>query len=96
MRKSNTQTLSSVIHEYIKVLDIENKLQEVRLIESWPEVVGLIIAKKTSRLYLKNRVLFVYLNSSVVRSELLRIREGLIKALNEKAGRKIIDEIVFR
>jgi hypothetical protein len=88
--------LSSVIHEYLKALDIENKLQEVRLIEGWPEVVGLIIAKKTARLYLKNRVLFVYLNSSVVRSELLRIREGLIKALNEKAGGKIIDDIVMR
>jgi hypothetical protein len=96
MRKSNTQALSSVIQEYMKVLNIENKLQEVRLIEAWPEVVGLLIAKKTSRLYLKNRVLFVYLNSSVVRTELLRIREGLIKALNEIAGGKVIDDIVFR
>lgn len=96
MRKSNTQPLGEVIHDYLKALDIDKKLQDVRLIDSWPEVVGIAIAKKTARLYIKNRVLFVYLNSSIVRSELLRIREGLVKALNDKAGTKVINEIVIR
>ena len=96
MRKSNTQPLGEVIHDYLKALDIDNKLQEIRLIDSWPNIVGIAVAKKTDRLYLKNRVLFVYLNSSIVRSELLRIREGLIKALNDRAGIKLIDDIVLR
>ena len=96
MRKSNTQPLGEVIHDYLKALDIDNKLQEIRLIDNWPKVVGLSVAKKTDRLFIKNRVLFIYLNSSIVRSELLRIREGLIKALNDQAGMKLIDEIVFR
>jgi predicted nucleic acid-binding Zn ribbon protein len=96
MRKSNTQPLGEVIHEYLKALDIDNKLQEVRLIDSWPEVVGITVAKKTARLYIKNKVLFVFLNSSIVRSELLRIREGLVKALNERAGMRLVNEIVIR
>ena len=96
MRKSNTQPISEVIHDYLKALDIEGKLQEVRLIDSWSEIVGTAIAKKTLRLNIKNRVLFVYLNSSIVRTELLRIREGLVKALNDRAGTKVIDEIVIR
>ena len=96
MRKSNTQAIGEVIHDYLKALDIEGKLQEIRLVDSWPEVVGSAIAKKTSRLHIKNKVLFVYLNSSVVRSELLRIREGLVKALNDRAGEKVINEIVLR
>ncbi len=96
MRKSNTQPLKDVIGEYLKALDIDNKLLEVRLIDSWPEIVGIIIARKTDRLFIKNHVLFVYLNSSIVRSELFRIREGLIKALNEKVGDNIINEIVLR
>ena len=96
MRKSNTQPLGDVIHDYLKSLDIDNKLQEIRLIDNWPNIVGIAVAKKTDRLFIKNRVLFVFLNSSIVRSELLRIREGLIKALNDQAGLKLIDEIVFR
>jgi predicted nucleic acid-binding Zn ribbon protein len=96
MRKSNTETIGAVISEYLKALDIDHKLREIRLIDSWPHVVGLTIAKKTDKLYIKNRVLFVYLNSSIVRSELLRIRTSLPKALNEKAGSNIIDEVVIR
>jgi predicted nucleic acid-binding Zn ribbon protein len=96
MRKSNTQPLGEVIHDYLKALDIDNKLQEIRLIDSWPKVVGIAVAKKTDRLFIKNKVLFVYLNSSIVRSELLRIREGLIKALNDQAGIKLIEDIVLR
>jgi hypothetical protein len=96
MRKSNTQPLGEIIHEYLKALDIDNKLQEVRLIDSWPEVVGVTIANRTARLYVKNRVLFVYMNSSVARSELLRIRTGLVKGLNDRAGVKVIEDIIIR
>lgn len=96
MRKSNTQPLGEVIHDYLKSIDAGKKLQEMRLIDSWPKVVGLSIAKKTANLYIKNRVLFVFLNSSIVRTELLRIRESLPKALNERAGENVIDEVVIR
>jgi predicted nucleic acid-binding Zn ribbon protein len=96
MRKSNTQPLGEVIRDYLRALDIDKKLLEVRLMESWPNVVGLQVAKKTDKLFIKNKVLFVYLNSSIVRSELLRIRESLPKALNERVGAVVINEVVIR
>lgn len=96
MRKSNTQPLSDVLHEYLNTFGLEKKLTEIRLIDSWPEVVGIAVANKTANLQIKNRVLFVYLHSSIVRAELMRIRQSLPKALNEKAGASVIDEVVFR
>jgi predicted nucleic acid-binding Zn ribbon protein len=96
MRKSNTQPLGAIIREYLHTFDLDHKLQEIRVMDSWPDVVGLSIAKKTIKLYIKNRVLFVYLNSSIVRTELYRIRDGLPKALNDRAGANLIDEVVFR
>jgi predicted nucleic acid-binding Zn ribbon protein len=96
MRKSNTQPLGEVIHEYLKAMDINNKLKEVRFFDSWPDIVGIAIAKKTTKMLIKNRVLFIYMNSSVARSELLHLRQGLVKALNDRAGEKMIDEIVIR
>ena len=96
MRKSNIQPLSEVLREYLNTFGLEKRLTEIRLIDSWPEVVGLSVAKKTASLHIKNRVLFVYLHSSIVRAELMRIRTSLPKALNEKAGANVIDEVVFR
>ncbi len=48
------------------------------------------------KIYIKDHVLFIHLNSSVVRNELLMLREELRKKLNEKAGAEVIREIVLR
>ncbi len=96
MRRSKTENIGDVIRRYVQAHDIDKKLNEVRLINSWPEVVGLAVANKTRRLIINNRVLFVYVNSSVVKAELQRIRESLPAKLNQKAGENIIDEVVIR
>lgn len=96
MRKSNTQKLDEVIAEVLKQLNLDVRLKETRLINSWPEVIGKTVARYTTNLYIKDKTLFVQLSSSVVRQELMMIRDGLIKALNDKAGEKIIERIVLR
>jgi hypothetical protein len=63
---------------------------------SWNEVLGNNVARATTKLFIKNRVLFVYLKSPVVRNELMMLKTGIIKSLNEKVGEKIIDDIVIK
>lgn len=96
MRKNNTQKIEDVVNEYLKALNIDGKLKEVRLIRSWDEVVGKTIARSTREIFIKDRKLFVKLNSSIIRNELFMLRDGLKKALNDRAGEIIIDEIVLR
>ncbi len=96
MRKKNTQKLDEVIKEYLKALKIDDKLKEVELIRSWDDVVGKTIARSTKKIFINNRRLFVYLNSSVIRNELFMLREGLKKALNDKVGESIIDDIILK
>ena len=96
MRRSNTQNFKDVVDELLKELGIADKLKEVSIINSWEEVLGTKIARATSRLAVKNKVLFVYLKSSIVRNELMMLKSGIIKALNDKAGSKVIEDIVFR
>ncbi len=96
MRKKNTQKLSDVVDSYLKAMDIDGKLKEVRLIRSWEEIVGKLIAKKTDNIYIKERKLFVHLNSSIARNELSMLKDSLIEHLNEKAGDKVIDDIILK
>ncbi|UCG27165.1 MAG: DUF721 domain-containing protein [Bacteroidales bacterium] len=96
MRRSNTQKLKEVIKEYIRETNIEDKLKETRLINSWEKVVGKEIARRTDKIYIKKNKLFVYFNSSVVRNELLLHRETIRKNLNALVGEEIIGEIVIR
>lgn len=96
MRRSNVQNISDVVSELLKELHIDHKLKEIRLINSWEEILGKNVARATTNIFIKNRVLFVYLKSSVVRNELMMLKTGIIKALNDKAGEIIVDEIVLK
>jgi len=96
MRRSNVQNIGELVKDLLKELHIDQKLKEVRIINSWGEVLGANIQRATSKIFLKNRVLFVYLKSSIVRNELMMMKSAIITKLNEKAGEKVIDDIVLR
>lgn len=82
--------------DYIAAMKIESKLKEVSVVESWSEIVGKVIASKTTSLFFKNGRLYVTLKSSVIRNELLMIRESLRIKINERAGEEIVKELVIK
>ncbi len=88
--------LTDVLKEYKKEMGIENRLREVELINSWEEIAGKAIAKRTSKVYLRGGTLYIHLTSSVVRNELMMIREVLIQRLNEKAGDELVKSVVLK
>ena len=96
MRRSNTQTIASVIKDYLKEAQIEGKLKEVQVVNSWEELVGKTIAHRTNRIYIKNGKLYLHMNSSIVKNELMMFRESIIERINTKAGEEIVKEIVIR
>jgi len=96
MRRSRTISLAEAMKDYIREMNIEDKLLEVNLIGSWEAMVGKAIASRTSKVYIKDHVLYIRLNSSVARNELMMLMEALRERLNEKAGKEIVREIVLR
>lgn len=95
MRRTNPTPLKEVLKEYVKALKMQTKLSEVGLINSWEKLVPPTISKATKDIYIKDRKLFLRLNSSVIRNELMLIKSGLISKLNEQSGKETIIDIVF-
>ncbi len=96
MRKSKTQKLGDVLKEYVDANRIGSKLNELDLVDSWEKVMGRPIAKATSKIYIRNRTLFVHLTSSIIRNELFMMRERLRDALNEQVGVTVIDQVILK
>jgi predicted nucleic acid-binding Zn ribbon protein len=96
MRRSKTISLAEALDDYIREMNLGGKLSEVSVIGSWEEIVGKAISSRTTKIFIKDHVLYVHLNSSVVRNELLMLREALKEKLNTKAGSEVIKDIVFR
>jgi len=62
----------------------------VGLQNSWEEIVGKAISSRTTKIFIKDHILHVHLSSSVVRNELLMLREALREKLNKKAGSEVV------
>jgi predicted nucleic acid-binding Zn ribbon protein len=95
MKRTHTVSIAQVIEEVIQEFKIGDKLKETRIIAAWQQVLG-PLAKPDDELYIKNRVLFARLSSSVIRNELSMMRSKLVQCLNDHVGEDVITDIVFR
>jgi len=95
IKRDNDFTLKEVIERLRKVYNWDTSLDEANLKNSWEKVVGGIIGKHTLNLSVKNKILYVRLDSSVIRSELQMSRSKIVQMLNDEVGKKVIDDMVL-
>lgn len=95
MRRTNDKSLRDAIEQMLRVYKLKRKFDETALIAAWPEMMGKAVANRTSQLFIRERKLFIRVESSVLKNELLMIRTQILDKMNERAGSKVLDEIVF-
>jgi predicted nucleic acid-binding Zn ribbon protein len=96
MDRSRTKRIDEVIREYLDKLPAGEKMKEIAVISSWEKVVGTALARHTQKIYIRDKVLYVHLDSSVVRNELFMQREVLLARLTEEAGQEVITKIILK
>lgn len=96
MRKSTDQTIGKAIEDWLKESKLDTAFHEKTLIGRWPEVMGPMVASRTTKLYIHNKVLFVSVESASLRQELVQSRHKIIQLLNEDAGAEVITGLVIR
>ncbi len=95
MRKPNDITLKQAIDKLLMHYKLRGKYDETGVVTLWPDVMGTAVANRTKQIYVSNGKLFVRIESSVVKNELLMVKTAIMDKLNERAGAKVITEIVF-
>ena len=95
MRKPNDITLKEGIGKLLNVYKLKGKFDETSVVSLWPELMGTAIANRTTKIYVSQGKLFIRIESSVIKNELLMVKSGIIQKINERAGSEVITEIVF-
>ena len=92
----DVKPLGELIKEFYEQHRGSDYLDEVKVVNSWPKVVGPFIASHTIDLSIKNQVLFVRVDSDALRNELNYSKSLLMKNLNDLVGKEVITEIVLQ
>ncbi len=96
MRKRETEHVGAVVEEYIEALKLRGKMNQFHARNSWDEMMGPMVAQATTKIFFKNKTLFVYINSSVLKSELMMVKTKIKDMLNKKVGAQVVGDIIFR
>ena len=91
----DVKPVGELIKEFYEQHRGSDYLDEVNVVNSWPKVVGPFIASHTIDLSIKNKVLFVRVDSDALRNELSYSKSLLMKNLNEMVGKEMVHEIVL-
>ena len=96
MGRTFAVTTAEVIQELIKAYRWKDDLDLVKLEKTWEGIVGKVIARHTQKLTLKNKILYINIDSSVIRNELMYARTKLIDTINKELGGRVVEDIVLR
>lgn len=92
-RTSNEAPLKEVIDRWLKAYGLDGKMKELDVIKAWPELMGTAVAHRTKSIKIRNKTLYVSLESSVMRDELAHGKSVIIQRINEHAGFAIINDV---
>ena len=88
--------MGDLLEEFFARPYVAAKVAEGRLPDTWREVVGDAVANLTTDLRLENRILYVRLQSSVVRQELFYPREALRDRINEVSKVRLVNAVIVK
>jgi len=70
------------------------KFDEASLLGSWEKIAGKPIARRTKKLYIRNAVLFVELDSAAMKHDFSMHKGQVLRMLQQEFGEKVVREIV--
>lgn len=98
MRSSKNDSavhISQAIQELLKTQHLKPKFDEASVVASWERIVGKTIAKRTKRIYIRNKVLFVELHSPSLKHDLGYHKTHMLDLFREEFGEGVVSEIIF-
>lgn len=87
--------MKEAIKQMLEVYKLDKKFDETSLLTAWPELIGSAIANRTTQLYIRDKKLYVKVESAVIKHELMLMRRQILVRLNEHVGRVVVEELVL-
>ena len=94
-RSSKDMGIDQIIDRLMKAYRLDGRMKEMDIISAWEDMMGKAVASRTTKIYIRNKVLHLHLNSSVMRDELLHGKKVIIERVNQTAGEELITDVWF-
>lgn len=94
-RKSETSSVKDAIEAMLDSYKLRGKFDQSKLINSWESMMGKPISRRTEKMFIKEKVLFVKLNSAPLRQELTIAKSKVLEIIHRHFDKDLVVDIKF-
>jgi predicted nucleic acid-binding Zn ribbon protein len=87
------QSMGEALSLWLDRYRLRRGTDETRVLQAWDELMGPSIVRQTTKKKVQNQILYVQLESAVVRKELLMVKSKIVSSINEHLGREAIKDV---
>ena len=91
----NNIEIKNLIEIFLKENKLEKGLLNIELKKAWFELMDNGVANYTTDVNLRNKTLYIKLSSPALKAELSYGKEKLIKLINDKFNKTVIEKIIL-
>lgn len=95
MGRTNDKSVKEAFEQMLQVYKMKRRFDETSLLNAWPDIMGKAVANRTSQLYIRDKKLYIKLDSSVLRNELIMVRSQILEKMNDRAGSQVLEDVIF-
>ncbi len=95
-KNHNLIKLGDAISQLFKEEKLDEKYSIFAIRNGWEGIVGTLVAKHTTQINYASGILFVSVDSPVVRNETAYMKEEIIRKINTFVGKRLIRELVLK
>lgn len=89
-----SQSIGKAIRELLNSYRLDSKFDETNVITSWERLVGKPIAKRTRKVFIRNKVLYAEFDSPAIRQDFSYHREQVLLLFQKEFGADSVKDIV--
>jgi hypothetical protein len=90
-RRPGMTPLKDAIDQMLEKYRLRNKFDQSYV----EKIMGSAIGSRTKTVYIKDRILFLQIESAPLRSELVRAKSKIIELINREMNNNLVDDVVF-
>lgn len=93
--EGNAIHIGKAIQQLLNSYHLKSKFDETNLVGSWERLVGKSIARRTKKVFIRNKVLFIELTSPAMKHDLTLHKAHILDIFRKEFGEDIVREIVL-
>ena len=94
-KKEEFLPIKDAINDLLSSFHIESKFNEAQLLASWERLVGLPVAKRTRKVFIKKKVLYVEFKTASMKNDFLLHKAKVLELFQKEFGQIITDIIIL-